>query len=282
MASLRVREAVDASDSILLAATAAVTWLLDLQNRDGGIPIFCRGGGKLSLDRSSADVTAHALRAWRAWGGLLPTRVRDRVKGARIRAVRFLVTSQRAWTPLWFGNQRVAGDANPTYGTSRVLRAAFSISMTDGRELGWPAALKKGIAWLLAAQNADGGWGGGTATPSTIEETALAVDALAHVVARDREVRADIHPDDDAWTLFAMMEEVVLDAPGEAEKVRDAADRAVAWLLEQTDGGRAIPPSPLGFHFARLWYWEKLYPLAWTVGALEAARALPVRGAGAD
>ena len=52
---------------IIAAATSGVRWLLDLQNRDGGIPTFCRGWGKLPFDRSSADITAHALHAWSAW-----------------------------------------------------------------------------------------------------------------------------------------------------------------------------------------------------------------------
>ena len=46
------------------AAAAGVHWLLDLQNRDGGWPTFCRGWGKLPFDRSGADLTAHAIRRW--------------------------------------------------------------------------------------------------------------------------------------------------------------------------------------------------------------------------
>jgi len=45
------------------AAKAGVSWLLDLQNKDGGWPTFCRGWGHLPFDRSSADISAHALRA---------------------------------------------------------------------------------------------------------------------------------------------------------------------------------------------------------------------------
>ncbi|HVS66567.1 MAG TPA: prenyltransferase/squalene oxidase repeat-containing protein, partial [Thermoanaerobaculia bacterium] len=48
-------------------AALGVGWLLDLQNRDGGIPTFCRGWGRLPFDRSSPDLTAHALRAWHCW-----------------------------------------------------------------------------------------------------------------------------------------------------------------------------------------------------------------------
>lgn len=277
IASLKVRQAVEAGDALTGAAAAGVGWLLGLQNADGGIPTFCRGWGKLPFDRSSADLTAHTLRAWRAWGGLLPANLRNRLNVARQDAVRFLVAVQRpdgAWLPLWFGNQHAPDDQNPTYGTSRVLRAAFSISLTDGRELGWPDALRRGIAWLLAAQLPDGGWGGGPGALPSIEETALAVEALAHVLARNAQVRADISPDDDAWTLFALMDEVVLDEHGEAEKVRTAVARGVAWLIEHTVGGTRFPPSPVGFYFAKLWYWETLYPLVWTIGALAAATSV--------
>jgi squalene-hopene/tetraprenyl-beta-curcumene cyclase len=45
----------------------AVCWLLDLQNRDGGFPTFCRGWGTLPFDRSSPDITAHCLRAIAGW-----------------------------------------------------------------------------------------------------------------------------------------------------------------------------------------------------------------------
>ena len=57
----------DACARVDAAAAAGVQWLLGLQNRDGGWPTFCRGWGKLPFDRSGADLTAHALRALRAW-----------------------------------------------------------------------------------------------------------------------------------------------------------------------------------------------------------------------
>ncbi len=61
------------NEQTLRAASAGIVWLLDLQNRDGGIPTFCRGWGALTFDRSSPDLTAHAMRAWLVW--------RDRVSG---------------------------------------------------------------------------------------------------------------------------------------------------------------------------------------------------------
>ena len=41
-----------------------------------------------------------------------------------------------------------------------------------------------------------------------------------------------------------------------------------AWLVQHTHGGQEFPPSPIGLYFARLWYFEKLYPLIFAVSAL--------------
>ena len=39
--------------------------------------------------------------------------------------------------------------------------------------------MDRATRWLAGVQNPDGGWGGGSGAPSTTEETALAVEALA-------------------------------------------------------------------------------------------------------
>ncbi len=274
---LRVlRRQYDQDEPVRAAATAGVRWLLGLQNGDGGVPTFCRGWGKLPFDRSSNDLTAHALRAWRAWEMELPPDLKPRVKSASLAAVRYLVSTQRpdgSWLPLWFGNQGAPDDENPTYGTSRVLRAAFAIPLRDGLPLDWPAALWRATNWLVANQNADGGWGGGRGTPSSIEETGLAVESLAHVLAHDRAVRAGIDTErDDHWAVFNKMDEVLLDGPEVAARVERAVARGAEWLVCATGRGRQFPPTPIGFYFAKLWYFEKMYPLVFTVAALEQVR----------
>lgn len=225
------------------AAAAGVTWLLDLQNRDGGIPTFCRGWGTLPFDRSASDLTAHALRAWIAWLDALDPGLSRRTNAAIVRAVRFLAGAQRAdgaFIPLWFGNQREAREENPVFGTSRVLAG---LAAAEARGLAQAASVRRAAAaWLVRAQNADGGWGGGPAVPSTIEESAVAVSGLA-----------------------------ALDARALDDATRVAIDRGVEWLVSATSGARCFPASPVGLYFARLWYSEALYPLILTAGALEAA-----------
>jgi squalene-hopene/tetraprenyl-beta-curcumene cyclase len=80
------------------AAAAGVRWLMDLQNRDGGIPTFCRGWGALPFDRSSPDLTAHTLRAWSAWYPHLSTAdasLKGPLERAIRRAIAFLAKSQQ-------------------------------------------------------------------------------------------------------------------------------------------------------------------------------------------
>ncbi|MGA2865261.1 MAG: prenyltransferase/squalene oxidase repeat-containing protein [Verrucomicrobiota bacterium] len=232
-------------EEVLPAARAGIQWLLALQNRDGGIPTFCRGWGALPFDRSSADLTAHALRAWLAWLAELPAGLQQRVKAASARALRFLQKAQRqdgAWVPLWFGNQFSPADENPTYGTARVVRA-----LCEARRR-FPAAeamLGRGSRWLLGAQDAKGGWGGARSAPPSVEETALAVEALATLAAC-----AGLPPETAGPAL------------------RTAILSGTDWLLARVESGLWTQPAPIGLYFARLWYYEELYPQIFTVSAL--------------
>ncbi len=225
-------------DDVLRSAVAAgVQWLLGLRNRDGGMPTFCRGWGKLPFDRSSPDLTAHALRAWSAWREGLPAALGERTDEAMSKAVRYLVSAQRAdgaWVPLWFGNQAEAQQENPLYGTSRVVRAA-SVKLSE-ESPAWTEALGRGRSWLLAAQHPSGGWGGAPGLEPTLEETALAIDALAQ--------------------------------PSASEDERAALERGIDWLAQRTENGARFEAAPIGLYFAKLWYREKLYPKIFSVMAL--------------
>ena len=226
------------------AMKQGLTWLLDLQNRDGGIPTFCRGWGHLPFDRSGADLTAHALHAWSAWRAVVEGPLQQRIDHASNSALVYLKNMQRSdgsWEPLWFGNQFVADDLNFTYGTARVISALANLDpqLTEG-------ILPRGVAWLIAAQNLDGSWGGGQQSPPSIEETGVAAQALA--VASSR-----------------------LEDPDPA---KIAAIHGVNWLIEKTDSGQHFLPAPIGFYFAKLWYFERDYPLIFTTAALGAVRKM--------
>ena len=143
-----------------------------------------------------------------------------------------------SWLALWFGHQESGGGMNPVVGTARVvdaLRAAQRESGIGSKESGVKELRLRGERWLVEAQKKDGGWGAGRI--STVEETALAVIALA----------------------------------GGGAACDGAVQRGRRWLVEHWREGCGRP-SPIGLYFALLWYHEKMYPLAWTLEALGPAR----------
>ncbi len=215
-----------------------VKWLLDLQNSDGGIPTFCRGWTNLPFDRSSPDLTAHTLRAWCCWRDSLAEELVRKTEQAMDDALTYLTGTQRndgAWVPLWFGNQHSTDDENPTYGTAKVLTALNDIVEYNSIRITSPA---KGAAdWLIHAQKPDGSWSGGGDWPASIEETALALEALAG-------------------------------CPFQLDGLENAIDTGTRWLIKKVEADEWTNASPIGFYFAKLWYYEKLYPMIYTVGAL--------------
>ena len=223
------------------AAQHGVVWLFDVQNRDGGLPTFCRGWGALPFDRSTPEITAHAIQAWSEWEARLDAPRRRRVAAATRRAIAFLERAQRrdgAWVPLWFGNEQAPGEENPTYGTARVLIGLSGVGSTTSLR-------RRGLAWLLAAQNADGGWGGDRGVPSTIEETGIALAAVCSCVE-----------------------------DGDRAAITASASRAARWLEETTAGPGDLPAAPIGLYFAKLWYFEDLYPIIFAVAGLSAYAGL--------
>ena len=84
---------------------------------------------------------------------------------------------------------------------------------------------RKGLEWLRTNQNADGGWGGVEGVASSVEETALAVEIL------------------------------LSDDPD-----HESTQRGLHWLCDRVEDGEWRETTPIGFYFAKLWYFERLYP----------------------
>ncbi|MEM6331134.1 MAG: prenyltransferase/squalene oxidase repeat-containing protein, partial [Planctomycetota bacterium] len=294
---------------IARAARRGIHWLLGLQNRDGGWPTFCRGWGKLPFDRSATDLTAHALRAMHAWrntdgwatlagetegsprGSDKPgdaagstADLATRIDAATAAGLRFLANRQAAdgsWAPLWFGNEHRPGEANPVYGTARVLQALAQLDSPETR----PMALR-GLQWLVDQQHASGGWGaapavarrrdahrpphpGAAATPAStggpahtdspapidsVEETAVATDAL---LAWEGRIATPQEPDEAGSGTGQL-----------ARAIQRAAAAGTAWLIDSVNRDRMSQPAPIGLYFAKLWYYEKLYPHSFAGAAL--------------
>ena len=60
----------------------------------------------------------------------------------------------------------------------------------------------------------------------------------------------------------------------QSDAVETALARGALWLVERVENGAWREPAPIGFYFAKLWYFERLYPLIFTVGALGRAANL--------
>ena len=161
----------------------AIRWLEAMQSSNGGWAAFDKDNdSKLLarlpfsdfgevLDPPSIDVTAHVVEMY---GRLGYTAAYEPVR----RGLDF-IKEQQEEDGCWFGRWGV----NYVYGTGAVLPALQAI----GEDMGQPY-VRKAVEWLVAHQNADGGWGETCASyvdaslrgqgESTASQTAWALIAL--------------------------------------------------------------------------------------------------------
>ncbi|HEX3313772.1 MAG TPA: prenyltransferase/squalene oxidase repeat-containing protein [Gemmataceae bacterium] len=221
------------------AIEAGIRWLARLQNRDHGWPTFCRGWGHLPFDRSGADLTAHALRALAAWlcrneGTSFLQGDHPLVRRSIRPGLEYLQRTQRA-DGSWLPlwfGSQFAPDDDNPTYGTARVLLAYSDLGVFNCE---PA--RRGLDWLRSAQNADGSWGGATGVAGSIEETSLALETILAVDPKSA-----------------------------------AVGRGLAWLTDAIEAGRLDSPAPIGFYFAKLWYYERLYPIIFSVAALGRAR----------
>jgi squalene-hopene/tetraprenyl-beta-curcumene cyclase len=252
-ALVALRKSGEPDRAMIAAAAAGVRWLLGLQNRDGGIPTFCRGWGTLPFDRSTPEITAHALQAWSGWYPHFDGALQESLRRASDRAIAYLAASQQAdgsWVPLWFGNEHAPDENSPVYGTSRALLGVQTTLVRDDARA--VRCRRMGIEWLLAAQHTEGGWGGDRGIAATIEETGVALAALGRSY-RD----------------------------GDESRIRVATLSGARWLIAATSD-QHMSAAPVGLYFARLWYFEALYPLVFGLEGLAGVKVASARTGARD
>ena len=142
-----------------------------------------------------------------------------------------------------------------TLGRLGQLRASGEVVSEEELPLTVLRMLRSGQLGLHFGQHPEGGSFSCGAkldpmSPASVEETALALEAFATIAsATNRGEEA-----------FGVSERQDLD-----------------WLLRRVEDGTWTQPAPIGFYFAKLWYYERLFPMVFTVAALEAvARLEPV------
>ena len=219
-------------------------WLMGLQNNDGGMPTFCKGWGNLPFDRSTPDITAHAILAMGLWLPSLEGKLKadvqkslDRMlawmseQGARGKGQGARGKGQGGWVPLWFGDQDAADEKAPVYGTATAIDYLMSSRHPVAMELA-----QSHLPFILQTQNEDGGWGGNQGVKSKVTYTCRALSALAHF-------------------------------PHDHE---EAKQRGWDYLYQRFKAGTLYEREPIGLYFSRLWYSEELYNLLFLLNALKA------------
>ncbi|MBP8960089.1 MAG: squalene--hopene cyclase [Bacteroidales bacterium] len=237
-AVLALLEICSGSKEEITAIQNGCRWLIDIQNKDGGFPTFCKGFGKLPFDSSCADITGHAilalLKTAEQFDSKISPELLKKINKSVLRAKEYLIENQRAdgsWVPLWFGNQLTDDKTNPVYGTAKICTylsdcMAFRRPEPDFlHELSH--LITKAQSFLISQQNDDGSWGGMKGIPGTIEETSLALSALT-------------------------------------QGYEEICTKGFHWL-ERKD---KLTSAPIGLYFAMLWYDEYLYPLIFYTEAI--------------
>nr|WP_321451456.1 prenyltransferase/squalene oxidase repeat-containing protein [uncultured Carboxylicivirga sp.] len=209
-----------------------INWLLKLQNRDGGIPTFCKGWGKLPFDASSPDITAHSIQAMHLWYDVLPAELQQRCNKSIDRMLKWMQSIQSdngALIPLWFGDQNSPDESAPVYGTALAVEYLAEIDNKVAK-----AVVEKGRNYLISTQNKDGGWGGAKDVPSKVTMTARALSALASLGYYNHE----------------------------------KTQAGITYLVNKHNTGELFQKEPIGLYFSRLWYSEEMYNITFVLNAM--------------
>ncbi len=213
-------------ERVLHASQRAIRWLLAMQNRDGGWGAFDKDNDReflchvpfadhnAMIDPSTPDIAGRVLEGLGHWGY-------EQGHPAIDRAVAYVRKHQES-DGSWFGRWGV----NYIYGTWQCLVGL--------RAVGVPAhdpAIRRGVNWLLAMQQASGAWG---ESPDSYDDP-------------DLRGRGPATASQTAWALLGLI------AAGEQQ--HPAVERGVQWLLRtQSPDGSWDEPFFTGTGFPRVFY----------------------------
>lgn len=234
---LQNARAAGPADAQQAAMGRGLTWMLGMQNSDGGWASFDRDNDKrwltevpfadhnAMIDPSTADITGRVLECLATFPGYGPSHP------VVERAVRFLHKDQRP-DGSWYGRWGV----NHVYGTWQVLRGLSRI----GEDMESPPA-RRAVRWLTMHQNPDGGWG----------ESIASYDDPAQVG------RGVSTPSQTAWALMGLMAAGETATPPVQSGLRyllDRQDEAGTWAQEPWTGTGFPKVFYLNYHYYRHYF----------------------------
>lgn len=249
------------------AASHGSRWLLEMQNGDGGWPTFTRDDESLPQSASGVDPTAQALRALAAWQkrwnrDATRASLTTQIAKAVARGIQFLESRHQvdgSFVPLWFGNEHHANDGNPVIGTAMVLSACEALQLLQSN------MAARATAWLVGAQHSDGGWGPPRAPVDYSDN--------------ERDVGLRSWRENDTMAKFCSVEETsaavaaLLPLAESNPAVQRSVSRGLQWLAAAVEQDAHRRPAIIGFYWAKIWYYDRLSPLAWAAGTLSRAVA---------
>lgn len=216
-----------------------VSWLLSMQNSDGGWAAFERDAdnGWLTglpienakdfiIDDSSADITGRVLEFLGNYAGM-------KLGNQKVeRGVHWLLKKQRD-NGSWYGKWGICY----IYGTWAALTGLRAAGVPKEHE-----AVQKAVRWLESIQNSDGGWG----------ESCRSSEAKRFVPV------AFSTPSQTAWAVDALLQ-----VKG---KTHPAIERGVSFLLRQTRLRKDIIAYPTGLglpgqFYMRYYSYNYIFPL---------------------
>lgn len=152
----------------------AIKWLLHLQNRDGGMPTFCKGWNKLPFDKSCADISAHSIKAFSLWKEHLSGKLKAEVESSILKLLSYVEASQNedgSWQSLWFGENDLEGGISKVLSTAIVLDHAGSYLKNS----------EKAENFLYVNMHENGTWGGIDEHSAKYLVTAKCISALSKI-----------------------------------------------------------------------------------------------------
>lgn len=301
-------------DVVALLGPQVLDWLLSCQHQKRHPFTGADPGGFGWTDLSGAvpdaDDTPGALLALAAWDRSLVRSedaassavkaTRERIAVAAKQAIDWLYGLQNrdgGWPTFCRGFGTLPFDRSGIDLTAHALRALHAWQPLASQDRRYPKSVSRGEAYIWRGQRADGSWlplwFGNQDDPE--EENPIYGTAKVLKMCAERNLLSDprvlkgadwlVRQQKPDGTFGTSLEETALASevlglfPESSSVMQVAYDKGLAAICRVVEAGDHRRAAPIGFYFAKLWYYERLYPLIFSLAAVgrrgRAEKAMP-------